>query len=84
MTYFKRYFVVPITSLLTVCLVGYISWTYFMDFLPLYAKYSSQPGAIILGLLFGIFPIMIYWVLFKIVISDPGFVTEKIVNHIYQ
>ena len=40
--------------------------------------------AYIVGPIFIIFPIMIYWVLAAIVLSDPGYVTKKMIQEIYS
>ena len=38
--------------------------------------------AYVAGPIFIIFPIMIYWVLAAIVLSDPGYVTKKMIQDI--
>ena len=40
--------------------------------------------AYVAGPIFIIFPIMIYWVLAAIVLSDPGYVTKKMIEDIYS
>ena len=59
-TYFKRYFVVPVTSLLTVGLVGYISWVYLTIYCPKLYGLGFGGWAVFLALLFSCFPILIY------------------------
>lgn len=83
-TYFKRYIIVPITSLLTLGLTSFISYHYFWTFLPHLTKDGHTVGAIILGVLFAFFPIMIYTASFSIVCGDPGIVTKKMIDEIYS
>jgi hypothetical protein len=83
-TILKRYFIVPITSLLTLGLTGFISYCYWISFIPALFKDEMGALAIFLLLTFSIFPILIYWVLFQIVCGDPGIVTKKVHDKILR
>jgi hypothetical protein len=48
------------------------------------AQVSAYNWAWVLGPIFAVFPVMIYWVLAKIVLSDPGYVTEALVEKIFK
>jgi hypothetical protein len=77
--------VITLTSLLTVGVVGFISYVYLTVYLPILNmryNFNGQVGinkAHVAGAIFIIFPFMIYWVLAQIVLSDPGYVTKKMI-----
>jgi len=77
-TIFKRYFIVPVTSMLSIGLTGFISWTYWTTFLPALMELEKSLLAVFLFCTFSIFPVLIYWVLIQIVCGDPGVITQKV------
>jgi hypothetical protein len=77
-TYIKRYLVVPITSLLSFGLTAFISYNYIFVYLPMLHAKGYQAAAVIFGLMFTPFPILIYMSLFSIVCGNPGVMTKKL------
>ena len=75
----KKYFIVPVTSLLTICLVSYISYTFLFRFAP----QISSPTSFLMVVGFIPWPVLIFAVLFQIILGDPGHVTQKMVHEIY-
>lgn len=72
---FKKYIVVPVTSLLSILLTAYISHTFLFVYIPLI--YPEWPKfASIIFVLFVPFPICIYWSVFLILTGDPGRITK--------
>ena len=80
---------ITLTAFLTVGVVYFISTCYmnvYLDVLEIRYNHNGREGinkGRILGSIFIIFPILIYWVLIQLVLSDPGYVTRKLVNEIY-
>lgn len=64
----------PITALLTVGVVSYISYVYIMIYVP---RMEPDDG-FVLGAIFLVFPILIFITLFRIICGDPGHVTEEV------
>ena len=74
----KRYFIVPITSMLTFGLTGYISWIYWTVFLPAMFANGDTFLAVFFLCTFSWFPIFIYWAVIMIVCKGPGVVTKDL------
>ena len=80
---------ITFTAGLTVGVVGFISYVYinvYLRILTMRHEYNGGTGvnmAYVFGTIFIVFPVMIYWVLAAIVLSDPGYVTKKMVEDIY-
>ena len=80
----------PLTSLMTVGVVGYISKTYVLDYVPLLYKmvehgahgYSSF-GVTLRLIVFVFWPFMIFWTLAAIVFGDPGVIDKKFIDKLY-
>mgnify|MGYP006893304662 CR=1 FL=1 len=79
----KKYVLVPITSMLTILVVGYISNVYLTVYLPSLMELGSEAKAYIFGAIFIIYPVLIYSVLAQILFGDAGFVTKELVEKIY-
>ena len=86
-TLFKR-FVMPLTSLMTVGVVSYISYAYLYSFIPVLSErhkldnqydkeHSGIDTSIILWIFFVPYPVLIFWALIAIVCGDPGFTTYE-------
>ena len=69
----KKYIIVPITSLLTIGLVLYISKSYLFMYIPLV---ENSFLAFIQAAIFSVFPVLILVALFQILLGDPGRVTK--------
>ena len=68
---FKKYIVVPVTSLLSVGLTGYISFAFLFKYIPI--LYRDWPiFSVSLFVIFLPFPVCIYWSVFLIITGDPG------------
>ena len=79
----------PLTSLLTVGVVSYISYAYLTVYLPLLnsqaqANYQDVNWAYIFGIIFIPMPIYIFVSLGSIVFSDPGAMDKKKQNKILR
>lgn len=80
---------ITLTAGLTVGVVSFISYAYLTVYLNILNKRHEFHGgdglsaAYIAGPIFILFPILIFWVLIQIVLSDPGYVTKKMVEQIY-
>jgi len=73
---------VPFTSLLTVGVVGFVSYIYITVYVPALIELNQATKAYIVGSIFVIFPTLIFWVLIRIVCGDPGHVTTKLIDKI--
>lgn len=69
----------PITSLMTAAVVSYISYVYVWHYYPWLATDSPFSAFIQTGI-FIIFPTLIFWSLFQLLRTDPGFVTKKLLS----
>ncbi len=69
-----KQFCLPLTSILTVGVVSFITKTYLIDYLPPLKKvYSEQTFLVQLQtMIFIIFPFLIFWALLMITCGDPG------------
>ena len=65
---------VPITSMLTIGVVSYISWVY----LTIYCPRMDPDDGLVLGCFFVIWPTLIFIALFRIICGDPGHVTKEL------
>ena len=86
----------PLSSLLTVAVVSYISYSYLWYYLPALIRaadinrekvkegdleHLEVPGSVlVLGAIFVMHPIFIFWTLGAIVCGDPGLVTRELVD----
>ena len=70
---FKKYFLVPFTSLLAIGLTAYISYAYLFVYIPVILR--DDGSGYIFALFFLPFPILIYWSEFVILTGDPGRIT---------
>ena len=77
---FKKYIIIPITSLVTMGLVLYISKSYLFNYIPLV---ENKTLAIFQAVVFSFFPVVILIALFQILLGDPGHITKKMVFKIY-
>ena len=73
----------PLTSLLTVAVVGYISYVYLFTYLPLIYMYAehdvhgySKFTVTLRAIFFIIWPFMIFWTLGAIVFGDAGVIDK--------
>jgi hypothetical protein len=78
----------PLTSLLTVAVVSYISFVYITVFLPMVSQDANQRAipnlSWAIGAIFVMFPSYIFTALFFIVFSDPGYMTKKLQSDILK
>ena len=74
--------IIPITSLLTVGVVYYITMIYYTVYIPSLNELGETSDANFHSIVFAFFPVLIYWVLIQIICSDPGHVTPKLIDKI--
>jgi len=79
---------IPVSSLLTVGAVSYISYTYILVYAPALHIKSVIEGSVdmsqFLEYIFLLFPIYITWALLALVAGDPGHITPELVSKIYK
>lgn len=81
----------PLTSLLTVGVVGYISYVYLLTYIPLLYLYVehglhgySNITVTLRAIFFIIWPVMIFWTLGAIVCGDAGVIDKKFIEKLYS
>ena len=80
----------PLTSLLTVAVVGYISYVYLFTYIRLLRIYVLSDtlgytsfGVTLRAAFFLFWPTMIFWTLAAIVFGDAGVIDRKFIEKLY-
>lgn len=82
--WYKKTVCIPSTSLFTLVFVGYIAFIYLTIYVPTLREQGYDISATVLMAVFICFPTLIFWVLIRLVLGDPGRVTKEMASKIYK